>query len=210
MLYFEYDFILTVKNVGRSSIINMCNSFYSEEELKEIGFASIGENVLVSRKASLYEPNKISLGNHVRIDDFCVLSGKIKLGNYIHIAVHSVLFGGSAGIVMDDFSGLSSRCAIYATSDDFSGEVMTNPTVPKKYTRNVEKAVILHKHVIIGSGTTILPGVNIDEGVAVGSMSLVNKSLKAWGIYIGNPCRKIKDRSRKLLEMEEELIYGKV
>ncbi|PSU67593.1 hypothetical protein CTM67_20550, partial [Photobacterium phosphoreum] len=65
-------------------------SFYSYEELKKIGFSSFGDNVLISKKASIYGASKIDIGNNVRIDDFCVLScsnGKFNIGNYIHIAV---------------------------------------------------------------------------------------------------------------------------
>ena len=52
------------------------NTFYSKEELENIGFAEIGHNVLVSKKASIYKPELIEIGNNVRIDDFCILSGK--------------------------------------------------------------------------------------------------------------------------------------
>ena len=72
----------------------MKTSFYTDEELKEIGFKSYGKNVLLSRKTSIYGANNISIGNNVRIDDFCILSGNITLGNYIHIASACLLFGG--------------------------------------------------------------------------------------------------------------------
>lgn len=184
----------------------MLTSFYSSSEIAEIGFKSFGENVQISRKASIYEAEKITIGNNVRVDDFCVLSGNITLGDYIHIAVYSALFGGKAGIEMQDFSCLSSRCIVYAKSDNYSGESLTNPTVPEEYLKLIEKRVVLKKHVLIGSGSTILPGVEIGEGSAVGSMSLVNKTLGAWGIYAGIPCQYKKERSQKLLKMEKELL----
>ncbi|MDR2409353.1 MAG: acyltransferase, partial [Bacteroidales bacterium] len=53
------------------------NSFFSKEELKDIGFKSVGDNVLISRKASFYSVSNISIGSNVRIDDFCILSGNI-------------------------------------------------------------------------------------------------------------------------------------
>ena len=56
------------------------NSFYSQEELMKIGFLSVGKNVLISKKASIYNPSVISIGNNVRIDDFCILSGKVTIG----------------------------------------------------------------------------------------------------------------------------------
>lgn len=184
----------------------MQTSFYTEEELKTLGLKSYGRNVMISKKVSIYGAENISIGNNVRIDDFCILSGKIRIGSFVHIAAYSALYGGNVGIEMNDFSGLSSRVIIYTESDDYSGNYLTNPTIPDKYLNIIKGKVILNKHVIIGTSSTILPAVIIDEGVAVGAMSLVNKSLDEWGIYAGSPCRKIKDRSKKLLELEKEMI----
>lgn len=181
------------------------DSFYSEAELKEMKFKYIGKNVKISRKTSIYGISDISIGDNTRIDDFCILSGQIEIGNYVHIAAYSALFGGKSGIVLEDFCGFSTRCVVYAESDDYSGGALSNPTVPLEY-RNVKGGqVILRKHVVVGTGSSILPGVEIGQGSSVGSMSLVNKSLQEWGIYVGIPCRKIKERSKKLLELEAEL-----
>lgn len=182
------------------------NSFYSDEELKEIGFNSIGVNVLISRKCSVYGAQNMNIGNNVRIDDFSILSGKIEIGNYVHIAAGVMLFAGDEGIILEDFTGISSRCVVYAVSDDYSGEAITNPTVPDKYRKVGGGKVVFQKHSLIGSGCTVLPNVIIGQGTSVGSMSLVNKSLDDWGIYIGIPCKKIKERSKKLLELEKEMI----
>lgn len=180
------------------------NSFYSEEELLTMGFKSLGSNVKISKKCSIYNPANIEIGNNVRIDDFAILSGKIKLKNYIHVAAYSGLFAGNAGIIMEDFSTISSRVMIYAITDDYSGNTMTNPTVPSKYKHVISEKVILQTHVIVGSGSTILPGVTIKTGAAVGAMSLVNKDLKEWGIYVGTPAKFLKKRSEKLLRLEAE------
>ncbi len=185
------------------------NSFYSEEELKEFGFRSLGKGVLISRRASIYSAGEISFGDYVRVDDFCVLSGKVCFGSYIHIGVATLIFGGDAGVTIGDYSTLSSRCAVYAISDDYSGEALTNPMLPE-HLRDVEKApVVLGRHVIVGTGSTLLPGVVLEEGVAVGSMSLVNRSLACFGIYAGIPCKKLRDRSRMLLEKEKIFLKEK-
>ena len=183
-------------------------SFYNEQELFELGFKSIGKNVLLSKKASIYGVSRISIGSNVRIDDFCVLSagsGGIEIGNYVHIAVFASLMG-EGKIVLDDFSGISSRVAIYSSNDDYSGLFMTNPTVPS-YLTNVKHAdVNVGKHVIIGSGSIILPGVCLGIGVAVGALSLVHKNCKPFTIYSGNPVKILGPRSEKLLELEMKLI----
>ncbi len=186
-------------------VMNM-TSFLTEEELLEIGFKSVGIGVLISRKASIYGASRISIGNNVRVDDYCILSGNIELGNYIHIAAYSAIFGGNEGVIMEDFSGLSSRVSIYAASDDYSGFAMTNPTVPEEYTHVIEKQVIIKKHAIIGATSLILPGSIVAEGVACGGFTMVKGELEPWSIYIGAPAHKIKDRSKNLLEMEAKMM----
>lgn len=128
----------------------------------------------------------------------------------MHIAAGVMLFGGEDGILLRDYVGISSRSVIYAASDDYSGQYMTNPTVPEQYRHIISKAVCMNKHVLIGTGCTVLPGVMIGEGTSVGSMSLVNKSLNAWGIYVGIPCRRIKERSKDLLFLEKRMIAEQV
>ncbi len=181
------------------------DSYYSESELQLIGFKTIGKNVLISRKASIYGANSMCIGNNVRVDDFCILSGKITLMNYIHIAPFCGLYGGKAGIIMKDFTGISSRGAIYAATDDYSGLAITNPTVPDEFRNVISGEVVLEKHVILGTGVTVLPNIIIGEGSAVGSMSLVNKSLEEWGVYVGVPCKKIRERNKDLLCLEEKI-----
>jgi len=176
-------------------------SFYPQEELENLGLKAFGKNVLISNKCSIYGAENITLGNDVRIDDSCILSGKINIGSNVHIGAFCALFAGEAGIVMGDYSGLSSGVRIYAVSDDYSGNYLTNPTVPVQF-RNVQaKQVVLEKHVIVGAGSIILPGVEIGEGGAVGAMSLVTKSVHAWTIVTGNPARHLKNRSKKLLDL---------
>ena len=184
---------------------HMTTSFYSPEELLEIGFKSVGKDVHISRKTSIYTPEKMTIGNHVRIDDFCILSGYLELGNYIHIAAYCALHGGNEGIFLADYVGLSSRCTIFTTSDDYSGGAMTNPTVPEKYLNANVNPVHIDKHVILGSSSVILPGITLGEGCSFGSFSFISKSTEPWGMYAGIPCKRIKERKKELLRMAIEL-----
>ena len=179
----------------------MLNSFYSDEETHELGFKSVGKNVLISRFAHFYGTENIILGNHVRIDDFCILSGQIKLGNYIHISAYTALYG-KFGIEMLDYSGLSPRCTIFSASDDFSGNFMIGPMIESKYTNVTGGKISIGKYSQLGNNCTVLPKITIGEGVAVGAMSLVTKNLDSWKIYAGIPAIYIKDRSKKLLEFK--------
>lgn len=182
----------------------MASSFYTEEELKKIGFKKYGKNVLISRNTCIYKVQEIEIGSNVRIDDFCFLLGKIVIGNYVHIAPFSNIVGGDKGVYMNDFSGLSSRVSIYAVTDDYSGGALTNPTVPEEYTNVKSEKVVLEKHCIVGASSVVLPGVTMREGTSCGSMSLVNRDTEAWSVNVGIPCKKIAERNKSVLEKEIE------
>jgi dTDP-4-amino-4,6-dideoxy-D-glucose acyltransferase len=182
-------------------------AFLGRKALRKLGFAAIGANVAVSERASIYGAARIALGDHVRIDDFCVLSAGeegMRIGSYVHIACYCSLIG-KARIELDDFSGLSARVAVYSSSDDYSGAGLTNPTVPSEYRRVTDAPVRIGRHVIVGAGAVILPGVTIGEGAAVGALALVNHSLDPFTIYSGVPARRVGSRSRALLELEAQL-----
>lgn len=178
-------------------------SYYNEQDLVKMGFKSIGKNVKVSEKASIYNCDEIEIGDNSRVDDFCVLSGKIKIGRNVHIAPFCLVAGGEKGIVFEDFTTLAYGAQVFTQSDDYSGQTMTNSTIPKKYKNEYMKEVIIKKFSIVGAGSIIMPGVVLAEGTSIGTMSLVRKKTENWSIYIGCPAKKLKDRKRDLLELEK-------
>jgi acetyltransferase-like isoleucine patch superfamily enzyme len=177
----------------------MNNSFYNETELKQIGFKSIGKGVYISKKVSIYSSTTISIGDNVRIDDFCILSGNITIGSNIHISAYVALYG-SQGIILDDYSGLSPRATIYSAMDDFSGNYLIGPIHPISCTNVQGGLVNISKYVQIGCNSVIFPNLTIGTGVVVGAMSLVNKNLSPWAIYAGIPAIRIKERTKELLK----------
>lgn len=186
--------------------------YYNENELRNIGFGKVGNNVRVAKNCTIVGLENITIGNNVRIDGFTTIivstPGYLHLGSNIHIGGYSAIFAG-AGVSMEDFSGISQGVKIYSTSDDYSGRYMTNPTVPTEFS-NVHRApVYLRRHVIVGSQSVIMPGINIAEGCAVGANSLVSKDTDEWSIYFGSPAKKIKNRSKKILELEVEYLSNK-
>lgn len=57
--------------------------------------------------------------------------------------------------------------------------------------------IIIGEDVFIGSHAFVSAGVRLEDGVVVGSASVVTGDLPAWKICVGNPCRAIKDRVLK-------------
>ena len=177
--------------------------------MEQEGFKSMGKNVLISKNCTIIGVQNISIGNNVQIDGYSTLiankNGYIHLGSFIHIGSYSLLSGG-AGVVMEDFSGLAQSVHIYSKTDDFSGNYLTNPTIPSKFLGIKSGKVVLCEHVIIGSNSVILPNITIGRGSSIGALSLVNKSLTEWGMYFGTPVRKIGDRSKNLLKLKEIML----
>lgn len=184
--------------------------YLERKELLNLGFKSLGKEVKVSDKASIYNADQIEIGDYSRIDDFCVLSGRVVIGRNVHIAPLCLVAGGDQGIIFDDFSGLAYQVQVFTQSDDYSGGSLTNPTVPEIFKNEIKKPVYLGRHCIVGAGSIVMPGVTLSEGTAIGAMSLVRKSTEAWSIYAGNPAKKIKNRKKDLLELERRYLTGEV
>jgi acetyltransferase-like isoleucine patch superfamily enzyme len=183
-------------------------AFLTNEQLQSLGFKHVGKKVLISDKASIYNAAKISVGDYSRIDDFCILSAGthgIEIGRNVHIACYVSLIG-NGKITVSDFGNISSRCAIYSNNDDYSGNFMTNPTLPAKYLNVQHADVHIGKHVIVGSSSVILPGVTIGDGAAIGAFTLVNKNCDPLGIYVGQPAKYLKPRAAKIFELEKQFL----
>ncbi|MFM9434225.1 dTDP-4-amino-4,6-dideoxy-D-glucose acyltransferase [Janthinobacterium sp. CG_23.3] len=185
-------------------------SFLSEAEMAALGLAHLGRGVRISRLASLHNAANIRIGDQSRIDDFCVLSagvGGIDIGRNVHVAVFSCLIG-KGRITLADFANVSSRVAIYSSNDDYSGAYMTGPTLAPEWTNISVGPVHVGRHAIIGSGSVLLPNIRVGEGAAIGALSLVRTDCEPFGVYVGAPARKVKQRSRDLLALEQAFLQG--
>lgn len=182
------------------------SGWYTIEELKQQGVTVYGKNVLVSKFARIYNSPNLILHDHIRIDDFTIVSckGTVEIFNYVHIG-NMCSISSSTRIVMGNYSGLSSGVKLFGGCDDFSGEFLTNPTVPSKYLNVAVGDIILEDHALVGAGTVILPNVVLREGTSIGALSLVKKSTEPWKMYSGIPIKCIRDRSRRCLELQKEL-----
>jgi galactoside O-acetyltransferase len=179
--------------------------YWNSTDLKNFGFKKVGENVLIAKNITILGISNISLGNNIRIDGYSVINanrGFLSLGDFIHIGGSSFLACGG-GIEFKNYSTISQGVKIYSVSDDYSGNYMTNPLVPKEFT-NVEYGLVtLGEHVIVGSGSVLLPNSTLLEGAAVGALSLVNRSIGPWGIYAGVPVKLVKARSKEILNKQK-------
>lgn len=179
--------------------------YYTQEELEKMNFKFLGKNVMVSTLARIYAPEKVELHDNCRIDDFCVLTGRVTLGKYVHLALYTHISGMDCGVIMEDYSECAYRCAVLAHSSDYSLEYMHCPSVPSEFKSGLEGPVLIKKHSLLGYNTLVMPNVVIEEGCSFGAYSLVNKSTEPWGLYVGQPAKRIKENSKRCIEFAKQL-----
>jgi acetyltransferase-like isoleucine patch superfamily enzyme len=178
--------------------------YFLTDELRCMGFARVGEGCAIARNCTIVGLENITLGDFVRIDGYTTIvadQGSVEIGSRVHICSGSVV-GARGGVRIGDYSSLSHSVRILSAVDDFSGEAMTNSTLPAKALRVHQSPVVIERYVPIGTGTLILPGVTIGEGAAVEALSLVSQNLPSWVICGGNPAKPLRARKRDLLGKE--------
>ena len=188
---------------------NLGGRRYTESELRSAGFKSVGKNVQISNRASIYGVENISIGDNVRIDDFATLiaTNSLEIGSYV--SIHNYCFlAARSGIYLMDFTTLAPSSKIFSASDDYHGNHLTGMMVPEHMTGGISGPVIVGKHSIIGANSIIMPNLTLREGTSVGANSMVKSNTDAWSIYQGTPAIKQGHRSRNLLGFELEIFKG--
>lgn len=173
-------------------------------------FGSCGHNVAIHESAVFFNPKRIHIGSDVRIDCFCMISAGeegVYLGNHIHLGAGAMIFGSGGRVTLEDFAGISSRVTVYTATDDFVDGHLTNPTVPPEYRKTKTGPVTLRRHAIVGAGSILMPGVELNEGASVGALTLVSRSVAAFTVVFGSPMRRIATRNKERLhELERQFL----
>jgi galactoside O-acetyltransferase len=187
------------------------DGWYTLQELSNLGITYTGKNISISKKCSIYGGPNIKLGDNIRIDDFCVLAcskGNFTLDGYNHIGCFCYI-NSSGGVHMKMFSGLSSRCSLYSSSQNYDGSSLTNPTIDSDFLEMNIEPISIGKHSVIGTNTVILPGCSVGDYSAVGACSLVTRNISSGKIAKGIPAKEYKDRDyKKIQNLESTFLKG--
>ena len=70
----------------------------------------------------------------------------------------------------------------------------TQTDIPMNQQGNDEKNIIIGNDVWIGYGAQVLSGVVIADGCIIGAGAVVTKDTQPYGVYVGIPAKRIKDR----------------
>jgi acetyltransferase-like isoleucine patch superfamily enzyme len=147
--------------------------------IKHIGIRDVrfGEGVTIVEPVNLYE---CTIGDNCFIGPFVEIQGGAVIGNNSKIQSHAFVC---------DMVTIGSDCFIS------HGVMFINDTFstggPAGRDRKKWKSTVIGNHVSIGTNATILP-VKIVDDVVIGAGSVVTKDILEPGIYVGNPCRRLK------------------
>ena len=172
------------------------NIFFDKSELKKCG-----TNVIIGHTVRIRHPDLVEIGDNSIIDDFTLISGKVVIGDYVHIGSSCSLQAGDSSIGLGSFSALASGVRVYAVSSDFIKCSFDSACYPKDMVSGtIKKEVVIGEHNQIGANSVILPGVELPTGFACSSMVKLEKNYKyrPWVLLSQNPlfeCKRIfKDR----------------
>lgn len=142
------------------------------------------KNLQLSRKTEIQDPSMVSFGDNVRVDAFVVVTtgkaGFLRVGNNTHIA-DSVRIAAAGGLIIGSYLGLATKVNVLSASDDYSGRSMVGPLAPANATCGTYALTKIGDFAVVGTASTVFPGCSLEQGVAVGAMSLVNRPLPRGG-----------------------------
>ncbi len=130
----------------------------------------MGKGNIIDYKCYLRFPKKIIIGNNVSINRGTNIIPVISIKDAYIIFRNNIAVGPNVVFIG-------------------GGHDYTDLTLPV-----VAKSIIINDNCWIGAGSTILPGVELGEGVIIGASSVVTKSIPPYSIAVGNPAKVIKQR----------------
>jgi dTDP-4-amino-4,6-dideoxy-D-glucose acyltransferase len=167
-------------------------------DLAELAY--VGPKAIIGKTVRIRKPKRVRVGACSIIDDFTYVSSGLVVGKYTHIGAGGVLIGGDATIHIGDFVNIAPGCRLVAASHDFTGGDLVGPTIPPEFAgKSIVADIHVGDHALLGTGTVVLPGTTIPEGVATGALTLLapNITLEPWTLYVGIPGRPVRKRESK-------------
>ena len=174
----------------------------------------MGPNVLdklkyCGKNVKIYDLAKICNPQWAEIDDGCVIfdyvfmdaRDSLKIGKYSCIGWHCVIEGG-AHVEIGDRCFIGPGTKVLSSTYEYN-EYYTSQFLPKDAFAIHYADIKICDDAYVGANSVVMPGVTIGEGAFVGANSLVNRNLKPWGIYFGNPVKLIGMREQPTEERKK-------
>jgi acetyltransferase-like isoleucine patch superfamily enzyme len=169
-----------------------------------------GIDVVIDSNTKFTRPELVKLGNHVGIDWGFYCTTALEIGDYVHVSPHVAVIGGQhTGLAVEDFCFISVGARMVCGSEQFYGEGLIGPLIPKEYLDNQTlDPIVMRRFSGVCANSVVLPGVTMAEGSVLGANSLLKQDTQPWTIYVGNPARPIKGRRQdKMYDYAKRMGY---
>lgn len=155
-----------------------------------------GKNVRILNLAKIINPECAEIDDNTIIFDYVFIDAakSFKIGKYSCIAWQSVIEG-EAHVEIGDRCFLGPGTKILSSTYEFQG-FYTSQHLPDGASEVRYGDIKICDDAHLGANCVVMPGVTVGEGALVGANSFVNRNLKPWGIYFGNPVKLIGMRDK--------------
>ncbi len=138
---------------------------------------------------------KVIVKGGVQIDSFVKIkcvggTGDVRIGENSFINSGVVIYTGN-GVVVGRHALIAANCTLAPVNHGFR---LKNKLIVEQRFTDSKGGIVIEDDVWLGAGTVVLDGARIGRGVVIGTCPLVRGELEPYGIYAGNPLRKIGER----------------
>tara|TARA_R110002124_G_scaffold170608_4_gene338207 strand:- start:15483 stop:16067 length:585 start_codon:yes stop_codon:yes gene_type:complete len=166
--YFILEIVLPYfLNIYDRSILYRIRRAWGAAHLRKV--KNKGNNVRIVGYSRIINPDKLILGNNVRIGYNC-------------------FFFCSGGIKIGDNSIISRNVSIYSSNHDFTKEM-----IPYNCDY-IHREVVIGRGVWIGMNVNITPGVSIGDGAIIGMNVTVSSNVQPGEVIVSQKNRVVKSR----------------
>jgi acetyltransferase-like isoleucine patch superfamily enzyme len=171
---------------------------------------SCGRHVVFGQNVVIRHPHKIRIGDHVVIDDNCLLDAKgesnggITIGSGVFIGRNTILSCKNGDIEIADRANIGFNCEIFSASRVTVGagtllaaycyliggdHDFSDPSKAVLDQARVSRGVSVGAGVWMGAGVKVMDGVQIGDGAVVGAGAVVREAVPDRAIAAGVPAR---------------------
>ena len=179
-------------------------------------FPAIGAKVVFGRNVTIRHPQRIRLGDHVILDDNCVIDAKgtdnrgIAIGARVYVGRNTIIYCKNGNIAIGDDVNISSNCQFVSSNDMtvgrdtvigaysylLSGGGYDYALTAKKFSAQngfiTRGPLVIGDNCWLGAGVTILDAASLGEHCVVAAGAVVTKPVPANTIVGGVPARVIR------------------
>ncbi|MBR0064818.1 MAG: acyltransferase [Paludibacteraceae bacterium] len=166
---------------------------------------SCGTGVKINGLAKIAKPEVVELHDNCRLGDFTFIYGGVRvvIGKHTDFQPHARIWGGGTCVIGDRVNIGPGTTLLTAKYLHESGQIMVDGMENGESTMEYGLCEI-GNDAYLGANCVVMP-VKIGEGAIVAASSFVTHNLKPWGIYAGNPAKRIGWREKPSDEMLNEI-----